>query len=170
MIKPVLLSPPPVHSDPAYAAHYAHAAASYPPQQVVYASAQPGTAPYDAYAEHYAAPPAAAVASACCVMNQQIKDETDTEIYHVSGGVCQLGICCPCCGEVVFNIEEGTGGGQPVGKVRQGKHNEPFNERVELFNAWLPWKTYKASAATALVRPSHVTAAHALSDVANCPF
>lgn len=37
-------------------------------------------------------------------MNQKILDKDDKQIYSVVGACCQLGLCCPCCGDVVFDI------------------------------------------------------------------
>ena len=48
----------------------------------------------------------------CCVMDQRVYDPNGTQIYGVAGSVCQIGICCPCMGDVHFDITDA--GGQPV--------------------------------------------------------
>lgn len=54
---------------------------------------------------------------ACCVLNQKIMNKEDQGLYTVTGGICQVGICCPCCGDVVFDIMDSSD--SKVGEVRK---------------------------------------------------
>jgi hypothetical protein len=42
----------------------------------------------------------------CCAMDQQIMDKSGSLIYTIYGSICQLGMCCPCCGSVEFQIKK----------------------------------------------------------------
>jgi hypothetical protein len=53
----------------------------------------------------------------CCQMDQKIFDHTNQFRYGVAGTICQLGLCCPCLGDVVFNITNQAG--EPVGEIRK---------------------------------------------------
>lgn len=44
-----------------------------------------------------------------CVMDQQVFDAKSNLMFNTSGSICQLGICCPCCSSVTFDVtREGT--------------------------------------------------------------
>merc|ERR1712066_288401 len=51
----------------------------------------------------------------CCMMDQQIKDNKNTLVYSTYGSICQLGMCCPCCAPIDFQIKKP--GGQDVGLI-----------------------------------------------------
>lgn len=40
----------------------------------------------------------------CCQMDQQIYSKDDELLYTTQGSVCQLGMCCPVCFDVTFDI------------------------------------------------------------------
>lgn len=42
----------------------------------------------------------------CCSMDQQVKDSKGELVYTTKGSICQLGLCCPCCGAVDFQIKK----------------------------------------------------------------
>eukprot|EP00931_Biecheleriopsis_adriatica_P020408 TRINITY_DN1364_c0_g1_i1.p1 TRINITY_DN1364_c0_g1~~TRINITY_DN1364_c0_g1_i1.p1 ORF type:complete len:257 (-),score=60.11 TRINITY_DN1364_c0_g1_i1:73-780(-) len=42
----------------------------------------------------------------CCAMDQQIKDAGGKLIFTTYGSICQLGLCCPCCASVDFNVKK----------------------------------------------------------------
>mmetsp|Transcript_142861 Transcript_142861/g.252230 ORF Transcript_142861/g.252230 Transcript_142861/m.252230 type:complete len:236 (-) Transcript_142861:51-758(-) len=42
----------------------------------------------------------------CCQMDQQIYDNKDTLLYTTYGSICQLGMCCPCCASVDFQVKK----------------------------------------------------------------
>mmetsp|Transcript_45473 Transcript_45473/g.75538 ORF Transcript_45473/g.75538 Transcript_45473/m.75538 type:complete len:234 (+) Transcript_45473:75-776(+) len=42
----------------------------------------------------------------CCMMDQQIYDETGKLIFTTYGSICQLGMCCPMCASVDFEIKQ----------------------------------------------------------------
>ena len=48
-------------------------------------------------------------------MNNFVYDHNDTLKYKVEGSVCQIGMCCPCCGAVEFPVTNTNG--QAVGLV-----------------------------------------------------
>jgi len=50
----------------------------------------------------------------CCAMDQQIKDTSGNLLYSTYGSICQLGMCCPCCAPVDFQIKKGE---QDVGLI-----------------------------------------------------
>lgn len=50
----------------------------------------------------------------CCLMDQQVLDESGKLVYSTYGSICQLGICCPCCASVDFDIKKGEAN---VGKI-----------------------------------------------------
>ena len=54
---------------------------------------------------------------ACCVMNQKISDAQGQFRYGVQGTICQLGLCCPCCGDVKFDVTNQNG--DSVGEIRK---------------------------------------------------
>mmetsp|Transcript_22143 Transcript_22143/g.32155 ORF Transcript_22143/g.32155 Transcript_22143/m.32155 type:complete len:156 (-) Transcript_22143:212-679(-) len=54
---------------------------------------------------------------ACCRMDQRILDAQGQLKYGVVGSICQIGLCCPCCGDVVFHIKDHNGG--EVGDIRK---------------------------------------------------
>lgn len=57
----------------------------------------------------------------CCTMDQVIMDSDGTQIYGAAGTICQPGICCPCCGDVDFEITDAAG--QPTtGKIAKVRH------------------------------------------------
>lgn len=41
---------------------------------------------------------------ACCEMNLNVKDANDELKYQIHGGLCQLGLCCPLCADVTFDV------------------------------------------------------------------
>lgn len=43
----------------------------------------------------------------CCMMDQQIKSTSGETIYTTYGSICQLGLCCPFCASVDFDIRKG---------------------------------------------------------------
>eukprot|EP00440_Ansanella_granifera_P016499 gb/GFBE01017927.1/.p1 GENE.gb/GFBE01017927.1/~~gb/GFBE01017927.1/.p1 ORF type:complete len:237 (+),score=68.25 gb/GFBE01017927.1/:1-711(+) len=49
-----------------------------------------------------------------CVMDQQIKDEQGNLAYTTNGSICQMGMCCPCCASVDFDISKD---GKKVGLI-----------------------------------------------------
>jgi len=51
----------------------------------------------------------------CCTMDSLVMDAQKNVKYHVMGPVCQCGMCCPCCGNVSFEIRDANGG--PSGEV-----------------------------------------------------
>mmetsp|Transcript_75790 Transcript_75790/g.222238 ORF Transcript_75790/g.222238 Transcript_75790/m.222238 type:complete len:240 (+) Transcript_75790:67-786(+) len=42
----------------------------------------------------------------CCEMDQQVFDKEDKLLFTTQGGVCQAGMCCPCCFSVDFDIKK----------------------------------------------------------------
>lgn len=50
----------------------------------------------------------------CCVMDQQVFDADGKLVYTTNGSICQLGMCCPCCGSVDFAVNKD---GAEVGKI-----------------------------------------------------
>jgi hypothetical protein len=44
---------------------------------------------------------------ALCVMNQQINDAKGNSMFTTTGSICQLGMCCPCCSGVNFEVKKG---------------------------------------------------------------
>lgn len=54
---------------------------------------------------------------ACCVLNQKIYNASDELLYTAGGSVCQLGICCPCAGDVVFDLTDTED--NKVGEIRK---------------------------------------------------
>lgn len=42
---------------------------------------------------------------ACCRIDQKILDASANLKWEVYGSICQCGLCCPCCGDVVFEIK-----------------------------------------------------------------
>lgn len=54
---------------------------------------------------------------ALCVMDQTIKDANGQFRYGVKGTICQIGLCCPCFGDVVFDVT--NQGGEHVGEIRK---------------------------------------------------
>jgi len=50
----------------------------------------------------------------CCKMDQQINDNKGTLLYTTEGSICQLGLCCPFCAPVNFDIKKE---GQNVGLI-----------------------------------------------------
>lgn len=40
----------------------------------------------------------------CCMMDQQIKNTAGDTIFTTYGSICQLGMCCPCCASVDFDV------------------------------------------------------------------
>ena len=56
-----------------------------------------------------------------CVMDQRIFDPSGVQIYGAQGSVCQPAICCPCLGNVEFDIT--------------GPNGEPTNAHIsKIFN------------------------------------
>merc|ERR1711959_402678 len=57
----------------------------------------------------------------CCVMDQRIYDVNGDKIFGTAGSVCQPGMCCPCLGNVEFNVT--------------GPNGEPTNAHIsKVFN------------------------------------
>ncbi len=54
---------------------------------------------------------------ACCVMDQKIKDAAGQFRYGIAGTICQIGLCCPCCGDVNFHVTNGQG--ERVGEIKK---------------------------------------------------
>ena len=54
---------------------------------------------------------------ACCALDQRVFDAQNILKYKVYGSICQLGLCCPCCGDVVFSVKDMDGG--PEGQIRK---------------------------------------------------
>jgi hypothetical protein len=50
----------------------------------------------------------------CCAMDQQIMNASGTLVYTTYGSICQLGLCCPCCAPVDFEVRKD---GVDVGKI-----------------------------------------------------
>merc|ERR1740123_1632548 len=44
----------------------------------------------------------------CLVMDQQIKDAQGKPVFTTTGSIWQLGMCCPCCASVRFDVMRGT--------------------------------------------------------------
>merc|ERR1711879_55654 len=40
----------------------------------------------------------------CCLMDQQISDKNGNVWAITTGTICQLGMCCPCCADVKFEV------------------------------------------------------------------
>merc|ERR1740121_329939 len=41
-------------------------------------------------------------------MDQQIKDAQGKPVFTTTGSIWQLGMCCPCCASVRFDVMRGT--------------------------------------------------------------
>ena len=54
---------------------------------------------------------------ACCKMNQKVFRNDQTHVYTVEGSICQLGLCCPCCGDVVFDVADARNSKAEHGEV-----------------------------------------------------
>eukprot|EP00927_Polykrikos_kofoidii_P079671 TRINITY_DN76469_c0_g1_i1.p1 TRINITY_DN76469_c0_g1~~TRINITY_DN76469_c0_g1_i1.p1 ORF type:complete len:326 (+),score=61.59 TRINITY_DN76469_c0_g1_i1:69-1046(+) len=51
----------------------------------------------------------------CCTMDQQVFDANQNLRFSVAGSLCQCGICCPCCSDVNFDIDDEDG--NTVGEI-----------------------------------------------------
>ena len=60
----------------------------------------------------------------CCAMNQKVFDDQDKLKYNVEGSICQIGLCCPCCGDVKFDVTDAQGGSPGVIKKLFGGCSE----------------------------------------------
>ena len=54
---------------------------------------------------------------AFCALDQRVFDAENLLKYKVYGSICQIGLCCPCCGDVVFSVKDMAGG--PEGEIRK---------------------------------------------------
>jgi len=54
---------------------------------------------------------------AFCALDQKVYDAQNLLKYKVYGSICQIALCCPCCGDVVFNVKDMAGG--PDGEIRK---------------------------------------------------
>lgn len=54
---------------------------------------------------------------ACCSLDQQVYDAQNMLKYKVYGSICQIGLCCPCCGDVRFSVKDMAGG--PDGHIQK---------------------------------------------------
>jgi hypothetical protein len=68
----------------------------------------------------------------CCVMDQKIMDGNDKLIYTTNGSICQLGMCCPCCASVDFQVQKD---GQEVGLI--SKRPLTFGECLKKTNRFI---------------------------------
>ena len=50
-------------------------------------------------------------------MDQKIKDAAGQFRYGVAGTICQIGLFCPCCGDVNFHVTNGQG--ERVGEIKK---------------------------------------------------
>lgn len=53
----------------------------------------------------------------CCDMDQIVYDKDGNKVYGVAGSICQIGMCCPCCGEVKFDVTNPAD--QEVGSINK---------------------------------------------------
>jgi len=65
----------------------------------------------------------------CCMMDQQINDSSGTTLYTTYGSMCQLGLCCPCCASVDFQVKKN---GADVGLI--SKRPMTFCEMIKKTN------------------------------------
>merc|ERR1712014_396922 len=57
-------------------------------------------------------------------MDQKVQNAQGQDIFNVSGTICQMGMCCPCCFSV--NFDASKNGGRGVEKVG-GVEKMPLN-------------------------------------------